>query len=608
MAIYPRTNGRVFNHIALCRNFYDNGALFDPYDIDRVELWRGQYSPETPELLIDTIYGSQVIIHDVSNDAYDVLGLNTGATSTTQVGVLAYEEGFVNQTDFIVTHNLTDSRPNVVVYDTTPQIIHPDEIIALDENTVRIVFAIPQSGTIKIYGTEELCSNTAYTVNKYEMAVVGQDPVTVYHQLNDNDPRVVIYDMNGNFIYPDTITIVDDDTLIVDFGMAFSGTIVVMGGVAGARHTGFGAQPIAISNNKGKFFIYANLNDKLSITVDGVTEVITLTPMPHASVDDIIGMINAQWTQGTAINYKGYIKLQANPYGKTHTMTLNSVLYNGLDDLGFTLGQYDGMGREPAIVEGSMTGLYTIVQNVNDKVKVQVNYNDPITITLIAGVKSIANIVNMLNDAFTLNNYPARAYANSQNKLAIQATTMDGILRRCETGVYYANYYVTDKLLGNGALDNTFKDVWFYKPNESYSNHVPDDTCCFRIYPENYFSSCCFGNYQYDFKLINDQLVKGEIKYIEVGITALPKYDTATINDWLLPICNADYTVYSYGGSLITDWTPVTVNTGNTLRILFDTATIQDGAYKMRVKLRLPDGQILISGWLRLNVIGQCVV
>ena len=613
MAIYPRSNGRVFNHIQLGRDFFDNGVLFDPYQIDRVEIWKGQYAPEASELLIDTIYGSQVIMHDISNDAYSILGLIPGTQTQTQVGVLAYEEDFVFETDFIVTHNLTDDRPNVVVYDTTPAIIRPDEIIAINENQVQIKFAIPQSGTIKVYGTEELCSSTVYTVNKYEQEVVGLDPVTVNHQLNDNDPRVVVYDVDGNFIYPDDIIIIDDDSLVVEFGSLFSGTIVVMGGIAGSMQTGFGVNPTVTSTKDfsvcGGMHIYQNMNDHLAFTVDGTTEYITLTPMPHASVDDIVGMINAQWTLGKAINYNGILRLEANPYGRDHNLVIESVGFNGADDLGLALGTYNGLGLEPALVEGSKVGPYLIVANVNDMVKVQTNYNDPLTIQLTDGLRSITNIVNDINDAFDLAGYPAVAFESNSSKLAIQSTEMDGIIRRDETGQYYAQYLLDERFIDDGVVDNVYKDVWYYKPTQNYNVDVPDDTCCFLVYPESYYSSCGgYANYNYDFKLIQDSLIKGEKKDIEVGIETLPKYQTPMINDWLLPISEATYLLATFGGQEVIPWTPVNLNTGSSVKIRFDTTTLQDGAYRMRVKLRLPDGQILISSWLRINVIGACTL
>jgi len=604
---YPRSNGRIHQHVILAREFYDSGVLFDPYQIDRIEIWRGQYSLEHPELLEDTIYGSKVVFHDVANNAYETLGLVQGTETTVQVGVLAYEQDFVNETDFIVTHNLTDDRPNVVVYDTIPSIIQPDNIIALDENNIRIVFATPQSGTIKVYGTEELSSSTVYTVNKYEMYVTGQDPVTVVHNLNDNDPRVVIYDTNGYFIVPNTITIVDDNTLIVDFGMSFSGSIVVMGGVAGSGETSFGISPIAVSTRTEDtccgFNIFLNSNDKLALNVDGTTEYLTLTPGARWSVDDIVGMINAQWTVGVAYNDNGYIKLVANVFGNTHSLKIESVMYNGADDLGFVLGTYYGIGFEPALVEGSKVGPYTIVSGINDKIKLQINRHDPIEITLLPGVQSITNVVNEINDALTLANYPAIALEGSTGKLIIQSTTMDGIIRD-SIGKYHISYLVPDTFLSEGLQQNVFKDVWYYKPNSSYATPIPDDTCCFRVYPENYFVSCGFNNYSYSFKLLDDTLISGEIKDIIVNVIALPEYNTPDLNDWLLPISDAEYYVATYGGQQVSDWQPVTLNTGDSLKIRFDTTSMQDGAYKMRVKLKLPEGQILVSGWLRLNVVG----
>ena len=104
--------------------------------------------------------------------------------------------------------------------------------------------------------------------------------------------------------------------------------------------------------------------------------------------------------------------------------------------------------------------------------------------------------------------------------------------------------------------------------------------------------------------MIHESLVKGEKKDIVVEIEPLPKYDTPSINSWLLPISTAEYYVATYGGEEVVDWSPVTLNTGNSVKIRFDTTSFQSGAYKLRVKLTIPDGQVLISGWLRINVVG----
>ena len=620
MAQYQRSNARVFNDVILKRSFYNNGSLQDPFEIDKIEIWKGSYDPEVPELKKDTIYGSRVVLHDIVNNAYDELGLQEGTDTKQIVGVLAYEESFINQTDFTVTHGLTDRYCNVIVYNdfAEPQIIRPDEIISVDENNIRITFAIPQSGTIKVYGTEELCERTQYTIAEHEEHVVAVDPITVNHGLDDDDPRVIMYDENYRFVYPDTITVLDSNRIEVDFGIPFTGVILVYGGTAGFRTTGFGFQPAAISTNAGPFTILTGANDQLHIQVDGTNEAITLAGGVNLSVDDIIGDINSKWSNGSADNYNGYIRLKADGYGRDHSMTILNPPNNGADDLGLALQTYEGIGLDTAYIIGSKQGNFTITANLNDKLKIQTNYNDPITITLNDGVRSASNIMNDINGQLTAAGYPALA-STVDNKIKISSTTMDGIERE-GVGQYKVIYGVPGTYISEGVLNNIYKDVWFYAPNVTYMQtiladtscclpvYVADDTCCFIVYPENYFSSCGMADFKYSFTLQNKQLNKDEIRDMVINVEPIPKYDNTDMNLYVLPITDAEYKVVSYGGNEVIPWTPIDNNRGLDLKTRIDTTNMQDGSYKMRVKLNMPQGEVIISDWMRFNVLGPCTI
>jgi hypothetical protein len=267
---------------------------------------------------------------------------------------------------------------------------------------------------------------------------------------------------------------------------------------------------------------------------------------------------------------------------------------------------------------GSLTGPYTIVASVNDTLKIQINYYDPIVITLTAGLKSATNIMNDMNGQFASASYPAVVTLNL-GKLQINATLMDGIERE-GIGQYKVTYVVPGTFITEGVLNNIYKDVWFYAPTVSYmqsvitdttcceSVFVPDNTCCFIVYPEDYFTDCGYADYSYSFNLANKQLNKGEIRDFVINVEALPKYNTPDNNLWILPITNSEYMISSYGGNLITDWTPIDVNRGLDLKTRIDSTNMQDGAYKMRIKMYLPQGEIIISDWMRFNVLGPCTI
>ena len=70
---YERFNGRVDHYVRLRKSFFDDGILYDPYKIDKIEIWKTRYDPEYENdypgtLLLDTIYGSRIILSDIGNN------------------------------------------------------------------------------------------------------------------------------------------------------------------------------------------------------------------------------------------------------------------------------------------------------------------------------------------------------------------------------------------------------------------------------------------------------------------------------------------------------------------------------------------------------------
>jgi len=77
------------------------------------------------------------------------------------------------------------------------------------------------------------------TIGKYvESGIVSQSTVSVTHNLDDLEPVVQCYDNFLNMIFPSTVVVNSSNNLTVTFTPAFTGKIVVQGGVTGGGGSG----------------------------------------------------------------------------------------------------------------------------------------------------------------------------------------------------------------------------------------------------------------------------------------------------------------------------------------------------------------------------------
>lgn len=370
---YERFNGRVDNNIRLRHDFFDNGILYDPYKIDKIEIWKTRYDPEFENeypgtLLKDVIYGSRIILTDVGNNAYGTLGFTAGYAPSTLVAVTEYTQEFTNQTNISFSHNLNDRYPVVTVYDNLNTIVVPDVVTSVDANTINVQFSSPMSGTVDILGSTTIGVLPAISlVRKFITSFVNETTVTVKHDLNDNFPSVVVYDLNYNVLYPNEVQIVDADTIQLTFITPQSGTVVVTGGNVGFATVGFGCQATVDGTISQAtcpcqiFDIHTGENDKLLISVDGgPDQTITLPQNYRASTDDIVSYINSVAIGFAALNNNGYIQLISNNYGLSASLNLKTIANSAYTTLGLPQGLTTGFGYPPASTIGSKNGTFTI--------------------------------------------------------------------------------------------------------------------------------------------------------------------------------------------------------------------------------------------------------
>ena len=714
MAIYERWNGRVDNLVKLRRNFFNDGVMFDPYTVDKIEIWATRYDPEyeaeNPGVLLkDTLYGSRMVLAGLTNNAYSILGFETGQISPDIVAMTEFEYDFTASASVTVPHNLGDRTPIVTVYDNAGVVLIPDTITSIDVNTIVVTFAIPQSGTIDIVGSTPIAPSIPQSlIKKYTQSFANVTQVIVTHNLNDDFPTVVIYDSNYNQIFPDVVQAIDSNTIVVDFGTYQTGTVVVTGGNVGYAIRGFGCQAVLLGTRAENYDIHTGENDTLLVSIDGGSDqTITLTQNYHAQANDIISQINTTLVGAKAYIYNGnMIQLISDSYGSTASIELKTVANSAYTSIGLAQGLYEGLGYPPAETAGTRNGTITItdttnwiklaidggadidvdlmegdtgtklltgsqiaaiirgflilpvdaevstlrkisiigattsievkaiandaytalgftigtygisytgtaqetylIDATNYKMRIINNYQPSCDVDLTYGNRTVFQIVADINSAFTANGIDAVAEVSTDStagRVILRSLKNDGITRT-GVGQYYVEYLVPTTFVSNGVMTKQYLDVWYYAPIMAYETDVADDTDSFIVYADKYFLDSGFSNFDFAFTLLRDLFIKGEKRPMITKVVALPKYKTPTINDWILPLADSQYRIFTDENSLVQDWADTEVNTGTEIRVELDTtnALYREGLYNLQLRLNLPNSDIIMSNKMKFRI------
>lgn len=218
-------------YLALARVFVDDGTTtILNADITDIRIYNTgvgagvqvQEQDGVPTVVnVNTI---KVTNGSLTDDGGGVVSLETGVGGTN-----IYTEPFVGQTSLTVTHNLSDDRPIVQVYDSANEQITPDTIDITDSNNVAIEFAVATTGFVVVHGgTAELKSGGVGTYLHDQ--TVSSSAWSVTHNLNDSNPVVQVFDSTGDVIEPTSIDITGANTLTVNFGSNQTGKVRVLAG------------------------------------------------------------------------------------------------------------------------------------------------------------------------------------------------------------------------------------------------------------------------------------------------------------------------------------------------------------------------------------------
>ena len=228
--------------------------------------------------------------------AWEEVGTGSGG------GLGKYTTTFTTATSVTVTHNLDDANPVVQVYDNTNELITPDKIEIIDNNNVTITFNSSTTGFVVVHGGLAVVVKTGTTAY-YSQNFTSQTSVTVTHNLGLKYVLVKVYNDIDEEIEAESVTLTDDDNLVVTFGVATTGKVVVAGGTTAANPVGKAdflpdtnnAYDIGSSTHKWKDAYFAG-----KLTVDGGIDPIYLQLTPQADDSEVLN--NSLWIDSSDSN------------------------------------------------------------------------------------------------------------------------------------------------------------------------------------------------------------------------------------------------------------------------------------------------------------------
>lgn len=144
---------------------------------------------------------------------------------------------FTSQTSVSFNHALSDSNPQIQVYDNLNEQITPDRIDITDSNNILVEFAASTTGTIVVHGgTTSIVGGVATFLHTQSSTATTW---TVTHNLNDLNPLIQVFDSTGDPVEPQSVTITSENAFDVTFGTTQTGKVRVLAGkFAGGSGTG----------------------------------------------------------------------------------------------------------------------------------------------------------------------------------------------------------------------------------------------------------------------------------------------------------------------------------------------------------------------------------
>jgi len=162
-----------------------------------------------------------------------------------------------------VNHNLDLEYPVYNIYDNDGKEVIPKEFTILDENSVQVNFGIGFTGSISISagqqgfkGQKGSKGSIGPKGNKGELgeavysSSIQGSLISISHNLDIQYPVFTIYDNLGDNIIPKSFSVINDNTVEVDFGIGFTGSISIASGIKGQKGEPYNGSVIYESGSK----------------------------------------------------------------------------------------------------------------------------------------------------------------------------------------------------------------------------------------------------------------------------------------------------------------------------------------------------------------------
>jgi len=179
------------------------------YQIDSVGVWSALLSP------YDITAGPGVSV-EYANGTVSIGILNTKFKQQ-------FTQAFLIDGLLLVEHNLGEEYPVVQLYNDNREVIQPDEVLSIDDNS----FSVGLSSYADISGTWTVTAVSGTPTTKFKLQftddLLESGILTVHHNLKEDFPLIQIYNESKQIVIPDTITSVGANS--IEIGLASYGSI-----------------------------------------------------------------------------------------------------------------------------------------------------------------------------------------------------------------------------------------------------------------------------------------------------------------------------------------------------------------------------------------------
>jgi len=221
----------IFPDEVISENLNQIGVIFNRPQTGRVVI----HAPSG--ISLSSGGGSSVSLVGVSGvrvipsgaNSFIISGENISVTSSSSPSnTNCYSQDFTNVSSVTGIHNFGTLNVLTQVFDTNGRVLLPDSIHVSDINTVVVSFNTSRSGKVVVHGCSAPSSSG---VSKFSQSFTSVSSINVSHFMSTQDVIVQVRDNNSppGVILPDSILVLDINTVNVRFNSIRSGRITIMG-------------------------------------------------------------------------------------------------------------------------------------------------------------------------------------------------------------------------------------------------------------------------------------------------------------------------------------------------------------------------------------------